>query len=170
MIMFCSSRVWLGRGLVTACYCKEICWQIHTDCYQQKLDFSKRNVWSWSMSPSSSSSLPSLPNTLWGSVFGGPPNTSWGSAFRGSKHLLTRYLEDFGRLGSIYLEPGVDRYLIYWQLRARGSKYIGNWKMRVTYHESPMFFFPSLKPNWWRSRISVSSGRSLGMGASSGIS
>ena len=31
----------------------------------------------------------------------------------------------------IYLEPGVDRYLIYWQLGAKGSKYIGNWKMRV---------------------------------------
>ena len=30
----------------------------------------------------------------------------------------------------IYLEPGVDRYLIYWQLGAKGSKYIGNWKMR----------------------------------------
>ena len=30
-----------------------------------------------------------------------------------------------------YLEPGVDRYLIYWQLGAKGSKNIGNWKMRV---------------------------------------
>ena len=28
-----------------------------------------------------------------------PPNISWGSAFRGSKHLLTKYLQDFGCLG-----------------------------------------------------------------------
>ena len=28
-----------------------------------------------------------------------PQNISWGSAFKGSKHLLTRYLEDFGCLG-----------------------------------------------------------------------
>ena len=43
---------------------------------------------------------PSLPNTLWGSVFG-PTNTSVLKAFRGSKCLLTRYLEDFGRLGKV---------------------------------------------------------------------
>ena len=31
-----------------------------------------------------------------------PTSTSWGSAFMGPKHLLTRYLKDFGRLGSCY--------------------------------------------------------------------
>ena len=31
----------------------------------------------------------------------------------------------------IYLEPGVDRDLIYWLAWELGSKYIGNWKMKV---------------------------------------
>ena len=29
-----------------------------------------------------------------------------------------------------FLEPGVDRYLIYWLAWEVGSKYIGNWKIR----------------------------------------
>ena len=33
----------------------------------------------------------------------------------------------------IYLEPGVDRYLIYWLACELGSKYVGNWKIRVRY-------------------------------------
>ena len=37
---------------------------------------------------------PSLPKTLWVGVCGSPEK-----AFRGSKNLLTRYLEDFGSLG-----------------------------------------------------------------------
>ena len=30
----------------------------------------------------------------------------------------------------IYLEPGVDRYLIYWRAWELSFKYIGYWKMR----------------------------------------
>ena len=32
------------------------------------------------------------------------------------------------------LEPGVDGYLIYWVNWELGSKYIGNWKIRVLYN------------------------------------
>ena len=44
--------------------------------------------------------IPNLPAILLSRIFGDPlKHTSWGSACRGSKQLLTRYLEDFGRLG-----------------------------------------------------------------------
>ena len=46
-----------------------------------------------------------------------------------------------------FFEPGVDRYLIYWRLGAKGSKYIGKWKMRGIYHNQTSSPYEACKRN-----------------------
>ena len=74
---------------------------------------------------------PSLPNTLWGSVFGPPFTPPEEKAFRGSlKHRSSRsvWLEDFGRLGechgTCFSEPLLK------MVNSWGMMDLNSWKLR----------------------------------------